>query len=175
MFAFSSLCHPTVVCCNETLSLNSFLCRECIQCSHSPVVFCHNDLQEGVSVQSKRLDPQITLGNILLPTSDNSGNIRSGSISDGMMHLSVQVPQRLVIIDFEYASYNYRYFTIRLLNSIAFSSFRAFDFANHFCEWVYDYNESSSPYFKYLPEHFPTEEQQRDFFESYLKAGVIVG
>lgn len=97
-------------------------------------------------------------GNILLPTGSHSGNIRSGSFHGAMQHLSVSAPPphtRLVIIDFEYASYNWR----------------AFDFANHFCEWTLDYNVSTPPYFSYLPDKYPTEHEQRAFFQSYLEAG----
>ena len=39
------------------------------------------------------------------------GNIRSGSVSDDLAHQKVDKSRnstRLVIIDFEYASYNYR-------------------------------------------------------------------
>ena len=39
---------------------------------------------------------------------------------------------------------------------------RAFDFANHFIEWVLDYSHPQPPYFTYTPEHFPTAAQQRD-------------
>jgi thiamine kinase-like enzyme len=68
------------------------------------VAFCHNDLQEG---------------NILLPKA-SSGNIRMHSSSDeqedGHQHLGMNnsltafnpMDPRLVLIDFEYASYNYR-------------------------------------------------------------------
>lgn len=68
--------------------------------SRSAITFCHNDLQEG---------------NILLPKA-HSGNIRIGSESeehDGQhMNNSLTafnpMDPRLVLIDFEYASYNYR-------------------------------------------------------------------
>ncbi|KAK9508040.1 hypothetical protein O3M35_007787 [Rhynocoris fuscipes] len=86
----------------------------------SPVVFCHNDLQEGAENQ--------------LPN-----NLTSDS---------------LVIIDFEYCSYNYR----------------AFDFANHFCEWLYDYSNQSAPYFWCVKSNWPTDEKKAHFIKSYLKS-----
>ncbi|XP_062246870.1 choline/ethanolamine kinase [Platichthys flesus] len=86
----------------------------------SPVVFCHNDVQEG---------------NILIL--DDSGQ----SSSD-----------RLMLIDFEYSSYNYR----------------GFDFGNHFCEWMYDYTYNQWPFYKASPENYPTREQQLHFLRSYL-------
>ncbi|XP_077995106.1 choline/ethanolamine kinase-like [Glandiceps talaboti] len=56
-------------------------------------------------------------------------------------------------IDFEYASYNYR----------------GFDIANHFCEWTLDYAYNTSPpYYKYTPEHYPSKEEQLTFIRAYL-------
>ncbi|MEQ2174744.1 hypothetical protein GOODEAATRI_011054, partial [Goodea atripinnis] len=52
--------------------------------------------------------------------------------------------ERLMLIDFEYSSYNYR----------------GFDFGNHFCEWMYDYTYNKWPFYKVTPENYPTREQQ---------------
>ncbi|XP_046440374.1 choline/ethanolamine kinase-like isoform X1 [Daphnia pulex] len=86
----------------------------------SPVVFCHNDLQEG---------------NILIRES------------------AVTREEKLVIIDFEYCSYNYR----------------GFDVANHFCEWMYDYTFDKYPKFTYNPAAMPSVEQQLYFIRYYLE------
>ncbi|EEB16472.1 choline/ethanolamine kinase, putative [Pediculus humanus corporis] len=64
--------------------------RNYLSTIRSPVVFCHNDLQEG---------------NILKKTNVDETN---------------QKTKNLMIIDFEYCSYNYR----------------GFDLANHFCETI---------------------------------------
>ncbi|KAJ0069718.1 hypothetical protein NL108_012360, partial [Boleophthalmus pectinirostris] len=94
--------------------------RALLAATPSPVVFCHNDVQEG---------------NILiLEAKDQSSN------------------ERLMLIDFEYSSYNYR----------------GFDFGNHFCEWMYDYTYNQWPFFKASPENYPTREQQLHFLRSYL-------
>ncbi|KAF4528835.1 hypothetical protein B566_EDAN017206 [Ephemera danica] len=82
----------------------------------SPVVFGHNDLQEG---------------NILLRE---------------------DAAHQLVLIDFEYCSYNYR----------------GFDLANHFCEWTYDYTPQQAPNFSSSPELYPSREQQLVLVRSYL-------
>lgn len=74
-----------------------------------PIVFCHNDMQEG---------------NILLRQ-----NTRK---------------RELVIIDFEYCSYNYR----------------GFDLANHFVEWQYDYTAEEYPFFHERKGAGPTDEQK---------------
>lgn len=83
-----------------------------------PVVFCHNDMQEG---------------NILL---------RQNS----------QKPE-LVVIDFEYCSYNYR----------------GFDVANHFLEWQYDYTAANYPFFTERSGSGPTKEQKLNFIRCYLR------
>ncbi|XP_046382593.1 choline/ethanolamine kinase-like [Ischnura elegans] len=62
--------------------------------------------------------------------------------------------RQLVVIDFEYCSYNYR----------------AFDFANHMCEWIYDYSNEKPPYFTARSKNFPTKKQQERFVTWYLEA-----
>jgi choline/ethanolamine kinase len=80
----------------------------------SPVVFCHNDLQEG---------------NILLRVDSQTS----------------QLPRpELVVIDFEFCSYNYR----------------GFDVANHMCEWLYDYTNENPPYFWVSHDNYPSQRQQ---------------
>ncbi|XP_063305247.1 choline/ethanolamine kinase [Pelobates fuscus] len=93
--------------------------RRLLESTPSPVVFCHNDVQEG---------------NILLLSTQSSPT------------------DRLMLIDFEYSSYNYR----------------GFDLGNHFCEWVYNYHHDEWPFYKAQLEDYPTREQQLHFFRSYL-------
>uniref|UniRef100_A0A665UQM4 Ethanolamine kinase n=1 Tax=Echeneis naucrates TaxID=173247 RepID=A0A665UQM4_ECHNA len=94
--------------------------RALLAATPSPVVFCHNDVQEG---------------NIL--------------ILEEQDHTSTE---KLMLIDFEYSSYNYR----------------GFDFGNHFCEWMYDYTYDQWPFYKATPENYPTREQQLHFIRNYL-------
>lgn len=91
-----------------------------LESTPSPVVFCHNDVQEG---------------NILLLSA------RSSHPSD-----------KLMLIDFEYSSYNYR----------------GFDIGNHFCEWVYNYHHDEWPFYKAELSNYPDRQQQLHFFHSYL-------
>ncbi|KAM6937811.1 choline kinase alpha isoform 2-T2 [Xenentodon cancila] len=95
--------------------------KSLLESTYSPVVFCHNDCQEG---------------NILL--------LKRHQSSD---------KQKLMLIDFEYSSYNYR----------------GFDIGNHFCEWIYDYNCEEYPFFKVDAQNYPSKAQQLHFFESYLR------
>ncbi|KAM8861937.1 choline kinase alpha [Synchiropus picturatus] len=110
---------------NRLLSYNLAQEMDVLKClldsTPSPVVFCHNDCQEG---------------NILL--------LKGRQSSD---------KQKLMLIDFEYSSYNYR----------------GFDIGNHFCEWMYDYNCDEFPYFKVNPRGYPTKAQQLHFIEHYLR------
>ncbi|CAG8652763.1 1994_t:CDS:2 [Acaulospora morrowiae] len=59
---------------------------------------------------------------------------------------------QLVVVDFEYAGYNYR----------------GFDIGNHFCEWSYDYNGPEPHVFH--RDWFPTEDKQYNFLSAYLEA-----
>ncbi|XP_063145334.1 choline kinase alpha isoform X2 [Candoia aspera] len=96
--------------------------RSLLEATSSPVVFCHNDCQEG---------------NILLLEGREDSE-----------------KQKLMLIDFEYSSYNYR----------------GFDIANHFCEWMYDYVHEKYPFFKANFMNYPTKKQQLHFITSYLAA-----
>ncbi|XP_023841481.1 choline/ethanolamine kinase isoform X2 [Salvelinus sp. IW2-2015] len=94
--------------------------RVLLSATPSPVVFCHNDVQEG---------------NILML--EDRDRISTG---------------KLMLIDFEYSSYNYR----------------GFDFGNHFCEWCYDYTYNKWPFYKCTPDNYPSREQQLHFIRNYL-------
>ncbi|CAH6793451.1 Chka [Phodopus roborovskii] len=96
--------------------------RSLLQYTRSPVVFCHNDCQEG--------------NILLLDGHENSEK------------------QKLMLIDFEYSSYNYR----------------GFDIGNHFCEWMYDYTYEKYPFFRANIQKYPTRKQQLHFISSYLAA-----
>ncbi|VDK52733.1 unnamed protein product [Cylicostephanus goldi] len=83
-----SQCYPSKITCEELEEELDFV-EEFLRKSQSPVVFSHNDLQEG---------------NILLCADyhlNGDGSIRSRSGEN-------DVVDPLVLIDFEYCSYNYR-------------------------------------------------------------------
>jgi len=68
-------------------------------------------------------------------------------------HYLKQLDEKMVLIDFEYCSYNYR----------------GFDLANHFCEWMYDYSHDKFPHYKFNPQNYPNENQLRHFINEYVK------
>lgn len=59
---------------------------------------------------------------------------------------------RVVLIDFEYCSYNYL----------------TFDLANHLSEWCFDYVGDRYPNFNFSIDRFPSDERQRQFLTDYL-------
>lgn len=59
----------------------------------------------------------------------------------------------LMIIDFEYCSYNYR----------------GFDMANHFLEYTFDYSNKAYPFFHHHKHQYPTEAQKLKFIATYLE------
>ena len=59
-----------------------------------------------------------------------------------------------MVIDYEFCSYNYR----------------AFDIANHFQEWMYEYTNKSYPYYSIAKDKFPSQETRvNSFVNNYLK------
>ncbi|KJH41484.1 Choline/ethanolamine kinase [Dictyocaulus viviparus] len=124
---------PSSITCDELEQELNFVEEFLMKCK-SPVVFSHNDLQEG----------NILLCDHYIITDD--GSIRARS--DGVMSTDP-----LVLIDFEYCSYNYR----------------GFDLGNHFCEYGYDYNCDEAPYYKIYNEMFQVIHEKRSFCRAYLE------
>ncbi|ALC40246.1 CG2201, partial [Drosophila busckii] len=146
-----------------------------IDAGNYPVVFCHNDLQEGnilirqsnriESMSSLRSNFDETLGDSLDGTSnldadDNKSHSPSpcaelDTTDDSALDTSFMSDHEpdLIIIDFEYCAYNYR----------------GFDLANHFIEWTFDYTNSQFPYFHHYKQQYATAQQRRDFIVTYLR------
>eukprot|EP00092_Neocalanus_flemingeri_P011160 GFUD01012022.1.p1 GENE.GFUD01012022.1~~GFUD01012022.1.p1 ORF type:complete len:406 (+),score=105.29 GFUD01012022.1:136-1353(+) len=59
----------------------------------------------------------------------------------------------VVFIDYEFASYN----------------FRAFDIANHFNEWMYDYGRKDFPYYYRNTDKYPSTREQERWVRMYIK------
>jgi len=58
----------------------------------------------------------------------------------------------VVLIDFEYGSYN----------------FRGYDIGNMFKESTIDYSYSSAPYFQFIDSYFPSDDELREFLQYYI-------
>ncbi|KAH7715251.1 choline/ethanolamine kinase [Aphelenchoides avenae] len=126
---------PEYVTCKDLVEELQYLRTTFTANCNSPVAFCHNDLQEG---------------NVLL-VDDSAQNSEEACCDDGQN--GSESDCRMVIIDYEYASYNYR----------------GFDFANHFDEYTLNYAVDTPPYFEVLPDRMPSEERMEEFMVSYLK------
>jgi choline/ethanolamine kinase len=92
-----------------------------------------------------------TTDSTLVKQDSLNGNSRKRSLPDNCLGSEENEPE-LMIIDFEYCAYNYR----------------AFDIANHFLEWTYDYTNNKFPFFYYRPNDYPNSEQIDNFITSYL-------
>ena len=67
-----------------------------------------------------------------------------------------QAHRELVVIDFEYAGPN----------------MRAFDLANHFCEWMPNYH--AEPTYSLDKKQFPSHEKVQQFLEAYVEHGHLI-
>ena len=116
----------TIEIANELLKVNFSeeikFLRQVFDGTRSPIVFSHNDLHQG---------------NILLATPTKRRPL---------------LEKRVILIDFEYCSYNYR----------------AYDIANHFCEWCFEYDTPEYPHFALYQERFPSNDIQHEFVRNYL-------
>ncbi|VVC99905.1 unnamed protein product [Leptidea sinapis] len=117
---------------------------------HSPVVFCHNDMQEGNILL---LEDEAPSGEEEMSLAQYSRSLEEHSSDSVSSHHSDLGEPRLVLIDFEYCAYNHR----------------GFDIANHFQEWCYDYTNPHHPFYHERQEDAPTLEQQEIFLKEYVK------
>lgn len=106
---------------------------------HSPIVFCHNDVQGG---------------NILLKRDDegNAAEDKKSKRRDRATSSTKCDEDRVMLIDFEFADYN----------------FRGFDLANHLVEYMYDYTNDDFPFYNKFKQNSPSKERQLNFFSAYL-------
>lgn len=71
--------------------------------------------------------------------------------------LRLRTTGELVVVDFEYAGYNYR----------------GFDIANHFCEWMADYHHPTHPH-ALDPQQYPSQHEREAFLRTYVKAKAFM-
>ncbi|KAG5680935.1 hypothetical protein PVAND_010411 [Polypedilum vanderplanki] len=157
-----------------------------------PVVFCHNDLQEGNILfrQNNFVPPDDlveTLDEELHKIDDLSPmliscpktkieNVENTKVQDTINGNSRKRSLVDSSIDNEEISSNFDNDCKKddpELMIIDFEycayNYRGFDIANHFLEWTYDYTNEKFPFFFYRPENYPNEKQIDNFIDSYLK------
>jgi len=87
------------------------------------------------------------------PVVFSHNDINTGNI---LVRDEVQSCDPVVLIDFEFSSYNYR----------------GFDIANHFNEWMYDYRRKDYPFYYRNTDKYPTIAEQRKWIQTYIKTIV---
>ncbi|XP_068675062.1 choline kinase alpha-like isoform X1 [Montipora foliosa] len=114
------------------------------------------DLEQEYYFLRNYLEKVTSPGSITFCHNDiQEGNILKVS-KDRHMNNDEEIELRL--IDFEYSAYNYR----------------AFDLANHFCEWMFDYKVAEPVYFSMALDQWPSKEQQLLFIRAYLGKHTFV-
>lgn len=104
--------------------------------------------EEGVRRQLVFAHNDTQYGNILrLQTATNSPLL-----------LPSNEHRQLIVIDFEYASPNTA----------------AWEFANHFCEWMSDYHDPANPHIIHV-KRYPTIKEQRNFLRAYVEHSLRSG
>ncbi|EDW78194.1 uncharacterized protein Dwil_GK24872, isoform A [Drosophila willistoni] len=159
--------------------------RSVIEKGVYPVVFCHNDLQEGnillrqptagqgertprISLSSLRSNFDETLGDSLDGNSNISEpdvNRKSSRASSPCAELDTTDDSAL---DASFTLDNEPDLIIIDFEYCAYN-YRGFDLANHFIEWTFDYTNPQFPYFHHYKHQYATEQQRRDFIVNYLK------
>lgn len=113
---------------------------------NNELVFCHNDTQYGnLLFTSKNL-----------PTTSSIITDLSNLSLENLKEIKPSIKEQkqdsnLVVIDFEYSGPNVR----------------AYDLANHFCEWMHNYHDPEFSY-KVTESNFPTIDEQLNLIYSYI-------
>nr|XP_032525847.1 choline/ethanolamine kinase isoform X1 [Danaus plexippus plexippus] len=119
----------------------------------SPVVFCHNDMQEGNILMLEDDTPNEEESTAYVGSYEDKKDIHYDDEDSIISQISDSGEPKLVLIDFEYCAYNYR----------------GFDIANHFQEWCYDYTNPETPFYHENHDNAATLEQKEIFIKEYLK------
>ncbi|KAJ2122266.1 hypothetical protein IW147_003562 [Coemansia sp. RSA 720] len=117
-------------------------------CSKSPE--CMRVLESWPSVERCVARLRAHISGIHSPIVFAHADLQYGNI------LRLKQTGELVVVDFEYAGYNYR----------------GFDIANHFCEWMADYHASDPHLLD--PASYPTQDQRRGFLRTYIKSNAFL-
>ena len=122
------------------------------------LVFCHNDTQYGNLLFTSKSLPNSSESESQSQISDQQ-SLRTNFSNLSLENLQNIKPsqqekkqdQNLVVIDFEYSGANPP----------------QFDIANHFCEWMHNYNHPTQSY-AVTESDFPTMEEQFNLIHSYI-------
>eukprot|EP00099_Drosophila_melanogaster_P011808 NP_001286125.1 uncharacterized protein Dmel_CG2201, isoform G [Drosophila melanogaster] len=150
-----------------------------------PVVFCHNDLQEGnilmrqPSAGQNERTPRESISSLRSNFDETLGDSLDGNsnISDTETHKSRSVSPSPCpeldttndsALDSSFMADNEPDLIIIDFEYCAYN-YRGYDLANHFIEWTFDYTNPQFPYFYHNSSNCATVQQRRDFIVNYLK------
>lgn len=163
--------------------------RNLVDSGDFPVVFCHNDLQEGnilyrEQTARSRRESVKSLSSLTETDSEASTSLisdRNANASSGL--IGNQSRKRSIPSDDTYnadldnssdsvisndSEDNEPELIIIDFEYCAYN-YRGFDLANHFIEWTLDYTNPQFPFFFHNKEQYPTKEQRQDFISAYLR------
>lgn len=112
--------------------------------------------QQKVNGNSRKRIQSSSVGDDENKSNTNGQDVSGGAKADE--DDSDEDEPELMIIDFEYCSYNYR----------------GFDLANHFLEWTFDYSNKDYPFFFHTKQQFPSAQQKKAFLDTYLKTSHLI-
>lgn len=112
--------------------------------------------QQKVNGNSRKRMQSSSVGDDENNSNTNGQDVSGGAKADE--EDSDEDEPELMIIDFEYCSYNYR----------------GFDLANHFLEWTFDYSNKDYPFFFHTKQQFPSAQQKKAFLDTYLKTSHLI-
>ncbi|XP_055849186.1 choline/ethanolamine kinase isoform X2 [Episyrphus balteatus] len=162
--------------------------RNLVDSGDYPVVFCHNDLQEGnillreETSRSRRasVKSSSSLAETENEASSSLSSDRNANASSGL--IGNQSRKRLIPSDDSYTDLDNSSDSVISNDSddcepdlmiIDFEycayNYRGFDLANHFIEWTIDYSNPQFPFYFHTKEQYPTKEQRQDFISAYLR------
>ncbi|XP_055305716.1 choline/ethanolamine kinase isoform X3 [Sitodiplosis mosellana] len=160
-----------------------------------PVVFCHNDLQEGnillreqtYGLSSSPSSSTEQLSSFFDDTTILDGHFdRHDSFNGNLNSINKMHSRKRSLSDcpdedldntrdsllsdqsqFSAEANNEPELMIIDFEYCAYN-YRGFDLANHFIEWMIDYTIKEYPFFSYVSEQYPNKEQQERFLKAYL-------
>ena len=126
---------------------------------NNALVFCHNDTQYGNLLFTSPVVPppdktnnNTTANNSTTSLTTNFSNLSLENLNEIKPSIQEKKQDRnLVVIDFEYSGPNVP----------------SYDIANHFCEWMHNYNHETDTW-KIFEEDYPKLDEQLNLIYSYI-------
>lgn len=159
-----------------------------------PVVFCHNDLQEGnilLKEDPAEMDSNCSSLHSLNNAFEDSvikEDFGNNSLVDEGIRISASTSPNCIGRKRYHSAASDNYEASETQDSVISNNsemaepdliiidfeycaynYRGFDIANHFVEWIFDYTNASHPFYFHYKQQYPTKEQSREFISTYLR------